>query len=181
MRVEANGVDIESGERFAGAAFIVGGIMERVAVLSLDGRPDLTLGVSSDGTLVRAEASVRLGLRGMLSPNARGRARQNLRYVAGLALCALSLWREFKGDPVPAGKYGWAAEVVEDCIRIDCHPALNHIAIAIYEDEHVRNLVRALVLLAGGSLWAWCEGFGCRELVDVEREGIRLDEGGGEG
>lgn len=178
LRVEANGVDIESGGRFAGAAFVVGGIMDRVAVRLLDGRPYIALCVNNDETIVRAEAYVRLGLRKMLSPDERGFVREKLRLVAGCVVCAVALWREFKGGPIPARGDGRAAEIVEDCTR-NSYPPLARVAIAVYEDERVRDLIRTTVLLAGGSLCAWCEGFGRREDVDVERDGIRLGGDGG--
>lgn len=177
LRIEANGV-IEGGERFTGAAFVVGGILQRVAVPLLGDRPFIALGVNNGGTIVRAEAYVRLGLRKMLSPDARGRVRQNLRYAAGCVVCAVALWREFKGGPIPAGGDGRAAEIVEDCMR-NGSPVFVRASIALYEDEGVRDLIRSIVLLAGGSLCAWCEGFGRREGVDVEREGMRLVGDGG--
>lgn len=176
MRVMAVGVDTDSGERFAGAAGVVCGIMERANALLMGGKLEFALSVNADGTLVRAAASARLSLRGMLSPDARDGVEGRVRHAAGFALCAVALWREFKGGPVPTGEYRRAAEAAGDCMRhwgpLECHTA-----VSIYQDGRVRDLVRALVLLAGGRLWAWCEGFGCRELVDVEREGIA--SGGG--
>lgn len=164
MCVMAVGVDTDSGERFAGAAGVVCGIMERANALLMGGKLEFALSVNADRTVVRSAVFRRLGLRGMLSPDARGRMEGRVRHVAGLTLCAVELWREFKGGPVPAGEHDRAANVAEDCMRLRS-PLL------------CRDLVRALVLLAGGRLWAWCEGFGCRELVDVERDGIA--SGGG--
>ncbi len=176
MRVMAVGVDTDSGERFAGAAGVVCGIMERANALLMGGKLEFALSVNADRTVVRSAVFRRLGLRGMLSPDARGRMEGRVRHVAGLTLCAVELWREFKGGPVPAGEHDRAANVAEDCMRLRS-PLLCRDAVTFYEDGRVRDLVRALVLLAGGRLWAWCEGFGCRELVDVERDGIA--SGGG--